>query len=62
MFYFHAGMHKTSTTFMQKNVLPQFHGIKYLPPWSPFDYFLRLHDKENYLYSNERLARLLWAP
>ncbi|ADE15278.1 hypothetical protein Nhal_2181 [Nitrosococcus halophilus Nc 4] len=61
MFYFHVGMHKTGTTFMQKNVFPKFHGIKYLPPWSPFDRFLRLHDKENYLYSNERLAGILWA-
>ena len=61
MIYFHVGMHKTGTTFLQISVFPKLKGINYVSPSTPFDGFLRLGTDTNHLVSNERLAGRLWA-
>jgi hypothetical protein len=61
MIFLHVGMHKTATSFLQVRVFPKFKGIEYIPPSTPFDFFLRLEAEKKYLFSNERLAGRLWA-
>jgi len=61
MLYFHVGMHKTGTSYMQQYVFPKLSGITFLSPHSPLDAFLRIEANGKFLYSNERLAGRLWA-
>jgi len=60
MLYLHVGLHKTGTTFLQKNVFPKFTGITYIRD-PVIEEFLRLDDDKKYLASNESLAGPLWG-
>lgn len=51
-FYFHIGMCKTATTFMQNEVFPRWPGINYLKSRN-LEYFLLLKENEKYLISCE---------
>ncbi|WP_340118800.1 hypothetical protein [Pelagibius sp. 7325] len=53
--YFHVGLHKTATTYLQRLVFPRWAGIKYLR-YRNIEYFLRLSDSEKYLISCEGLS------
>jgi len=53
--YFHVGLHKTATTYLQRLVFPRWPGIKYMR-YRNIEYFLRLSDREKYLISCEGLS------
>ena len=59
-FFFHVGLHKTATTFLQKSVFPEWPGIHYLQSRN-IEYFLRLPDTETYLISCEGLSGATFA-
>lgn len=60
MIFFHVGLHKTGTTFLQKAVFPKWQGITYLP-WPHLELFLRLESGKTYLVSREGLSGKNWA-
>jgi hypothetical protein len=59
--FFHIGMHKTGTTFLQSCVFPKWTGIEYIR-WPNLEYFLRLREGRNYLVSREGLSGEIWSP
>jgi len=60
MIFFHVGLHKTGTTFLQKAVFPKWQGITYIP-WPNLELFLRLDSAKTYLVSREGLSGKNWA-
>lgn len=60
-YFFHIGLHKTASTFLQKSVFPNWPGIRYLRHRN-VEYFLRLPDEETYLISSEGLSGATFAP
>ena len=61
MIFFHIGLHKTGTTFLQKAVFPKWKDIEYIV-WPNLEIFLRLDPKKTYLVSREGLSGQNWAP
>ena len=59
-FYFHIGLHKTGTTFLQSRIFPNVEGIDYLR-WRNLEYFLRLSKTKKYLISSEGLSGATFA-
>lgn len=59
-FYFHVGLHKTASTYLQRFVFPRWPGIKYLR-YRNIEYFLRLAETEKYLISSEGLSGATFA-
>jgi hypothetical protein len=55
MIFFHVGLHKTGTTFLQKAVFPKWKEITYIP-WPNLELFLRLDVTKTYLVSREGLS------
>jgi hypothetical protein len=60
MIFFHVGLHKTGTTFLQKAVFPKWQGVTYIP-WPNLELFLRLDAGKTYLVSREGLSGKNWA-
>jgi hypothetical protein len=60
MIFFHVGLHKTGTTFLQKAVFPRWRGVEYIA-WPHLELFLRLDDSQTYLVSREGLSGQNWA-
>ena len=60
MLFFHVGMHKTGTTFLQQAVFPHWRGINYVP-WPHLELLLRLDDNKINLVSREGLSGKNWA-
>jgi hypothetical protein len=60
MIFFHVGLHKTGTTFLQRAVFPKWRGITYIP-WPNLELFLRLDSGRTYLVSREGLSGRNWA-
>ena len=58
--YFHVGLHKTASTYLQRLVFPKWPGISYLRHRN-IEYFLRLPDTEKYLISCEGLSGATFA-
>jgi hypothetical protein len=59
-FYFHVGLHKTASTYLQKLVFPEWPEIRYLRHRN-LEYFLRLSDTTKYLVSCEGLSGATFA-
>lgn len=59
-FYFHVGLHKTATTYLQRLVFPYWPDIRYLRHRN-LEYFLRLPDTAKYLVSCEGLSGATFA-
>src|SRR3546814_19353516 len=59
-FFFHVGLHKTATTYLQRLVFPHWPEIKYLR-YRNLEYFLRLPDTAKYLVSSEGLSGATFA-
>jgi hypothetical protein len=57
--YFHVGLQKTGTTFLQQEVFPKWEGISYLK--ADLEVLLRLDEKRTYLVSCEGLSGQNWA-
>jgi hypothetical protein len=60
MLFFHVGMHKTGTTFLQQAVFPHWRGINYVQ-WPHLEILLRLDDNKINLVSREGLSGKNWA-
>ncbi|GAB4394857.1 MAG: hypothetical protein Tsb0032_23880 [Kiloniellaceae bacterium] len=60
-FYFHVGLHKTASTYLQRMVFPYWPGITYLRHRN-VEYFLRLPEGKRYLVSCEGLSGATFAP
>ena len=60
MLFFHVGLHKTGTTFLQKAVFPNWRGINYVP-WPHLEILLRLDESNINLVSREGLSGKNWA-
>jgi len=58
--YFHVGLHKTASTYLQRRVFPRWPGIRYLRHRN-IEYFLRLSKDERYLISCEGLSGATFA-
>lgn len=59
-FFFHVGLHKTASTYLQKLVFPRWPDITYIRHRN-IEYFLRLGDAERYLISCEGLSGATFA-
>ncbi len=59
-YYFHVGLHKTASTYLQRLVFPKWPEIKYLR-YRNIEYFLRLPENEKYLISCEGLSGATFA-
>jgi len=59
-FFFHIGLHKTASTYLQRVVFPTWPGIIYLRHRN-IEYFLRLSPAEKYLISCEGLSGATFA-
>ena len=59
-FYFHVGLHKTASTYLQRLVFPEWPEIKYLRHRN-LEYFLRLPDTARYLVSCEGFSGATFA-
>lgn len=60
-FYFHIGLHKTATTYLQDVVFPRWPGIRYMR-FRNLEYFLALPDTGKYLVSCENMSGTTFAP
>jgi hypothetical protein len=58
--YFHVGLHKTASTYLQNVVFPKWPGVNYLR-YRNIEYFLRLSEGEKYLISCEGLSGATFA-
>lgn len=59
MLFLHIGLHKTGTTFLQREVFPLWKGIKYLPQ-DKLEYLTRMDHSSTYLLSREGLSGQNW--
>lgn len=59
-FYFHVGLHKTASTYLQNVVFPHWPGIRYLR-FRNLEYFLSLPDAGKYLISCENMSGATFA-
>lgn len=60
MLFFHVGLHKTGTTFLQQAVFPLWRGIEYIT-WPNLELFLRMDSDKTYFVSREGLSGQNWA-
>lgn len=59
--FFHVGLHKTATSYLQDVVFPQWRGVKYLR-FRNLEYFLALPEDGKYLVSCENMSGATFAP
>lgn len=59
--FLHVGLHKTGTTFLQRNVFPKWKDLTYVR-WDGLEHFLRMDERRKYLVSREGLSGQFWAP
>lgn len=57
----HIGLHKTATTFLQREVFPKWEGITYIR-WPNLEHFLRMDEGKTYLVSREGMSGQIWSP
>lgn len=58
--FLHIGLHKTGTTFLQREVFPLWKGVNYLPQ-DKLEYLTRMREGQRYLLSREGLSGVNWA-
>ncbi|MBN7797435.1 hypothetical protein [Parahaliea mediterranea] len=58
--FIHIGLHKTGTTFLQREVFPLWKGVNYLAQ-DKLEYLTRMREGERYLLSREGLSGVNWA-
>lgn len=59
-FFIHIGMHKTATTFLQREVFPRLSGVHFVPPTVPLNHLLRRAPGTKVLISDENLSGRPW--
>ncbi|MGE0383625.1 MAG: hypothetical protein AB7Q97_02785 [Gammaproteobacteria bacterium] len=60
MLFFHVGLQKTGTTFLQQAVFPLWRGLNYIPN-DGLERLLRIDPERDYLLSREGLSGQNWA-